>query len=214
MRLIRQLFQTYIFVPWTFFIGEPLTQLPTINKTNVNFNSLSGGKRTNNRYRRSGSANQLITFKTLFIKATCWDTGLSITRPLCALSSDPLNTSVNSWTILIGKPLPNYLLLTSVTCNRSQMAIYQQHPTVLATIVIPQQGLQQPTMAEDNPLTYLQSQTTASSVAEGNTQQPARWPTPGEGSHHDSITSAYSCHHQYPSTSDGIMCVVHLGPQF
>jgi len=118
MRLIRQLFQTYIFVPWTFFIGEPLTQLPTINKTNVNFNSLSGGKRTNNRYRRSGSANQLITFKTLFIKATCWDTGLSITRPLCALSSDPLNTSVNSWTILIGKPLPNYLLLTSVTCNR------------------------------------------------------------------------------------------------
>ena len=54
------------------------------------------------------------------------------------------------------------------------MALYQQLPAVLATIVIPLQGLQQPTMAEDNPLTYLQSQTTASSVAEGNTQLPAR----------------------------------------
>ena len=64
--------------------------LPTIDKTNVNFNSFSGGKGTNNRYSSSGSANQLITSKPSFIKATCWDTGLSTTRPLCALSSDPL----------------------------------------------------------------------------------------------------------------------------
>ena len=53
------------------------------------------------------------------------------------------------------------------------------------------------------------------SVIGGWGQHPtsARWPTPGEGSHHDSITLAYSCHHQHPSTSDGIVCVVHLGPQ-
>jgi len=70
--------------------------LPTIDKTSVNFNSFSGGKLTNNRYSSYGSANQQITSKPLFIKATCWDTGLSTTRPLCALSSDPLNTSFNS----------------------------------------------------------------------------------------------------------------------
>ena len=55
--------------------------LPTIDKTNVNFNSFSGSKDTNNRYSSSGSANQLITSKPSFIKATCWDTGLSTTRP-------------------------------------------------------------------------------------------------------------------------------------
>jgi len=88
-------------------IGEPLTQLPAINKTNVNFNRLSGGKRTNNRYSSSGSANQQITSKLSFVKATCWDTGLSTTRPLCALSSDSLNPTFNYWHILIGKPLPN-----------------------------------------------------------------------------------------------------------
>ena len=84
--------------PLDTFIGEPLTQLPTIDKTNVNFNSFSGGKLTNNRYSSHGSANQLITSKPLFAKATCWDTGLSTTRPLCALSSDLFNTSFNSWT--------------------------------------------------------------------------------------------------------------------
>ena len=73
-----------------FLIGEALTQLPTINKTYVNFNRLSVGKRNNNRYRSSGSANQLITSEISFSKATCWDTGLSAGRPLCALSSDPL----------------------------------------------------------------------------------------------------------------------------
>ena len=98
MRIIPQPIQSYLFVPWTPYIGEPLTQLLTIDKTNVNFNSFSGGKRTNNRYSSYGSANQLITSKPLFIKATCWDIGLSTTRPLCALSSDPFNTQFYSWT--------------------------------------------------------------------------------------------------------------------
>jgi len=80
------------------FIGEPLTQQPTSNKTNVNFNSLSGGKSTNNNYSSSSRTNQLITSKPIFIKATCWDTGLFTTRPLCALSSGSLNPTFNSWT--------------------------------------------------------------------------------------------------------------------
>ena len=73
-----------------FLIGEPLTQLPAIDKSNVTFNGFPGGNRTNNRYSSSGSANQLITSKPSFFKATCWDTGLSTTRTLCALSSNPL----------------------------------------------------------------------------------------------------------------------------
>ena len=80
--------------------------LPTIDKTNVSFNIFSGGKLTNNRYSSYGSANQLITSNPLFIKAICWDTGLSTTRPLCALSSGPLNSTFNSWTILIGNHCP------------------------------------------------------------------------------------------------------------
>ena len=39
-------------------------------------------------------------------------------RPLCALPSDPWTQYIISWTILIGNPLPNYLMLTSVTCNK------------------------------------------------------------------------------------------------
>jgi len=56
---------------WTAISKGTTHLLPTIDKTNVNFNSFSGGKLTNNGYSSYGSANQLITSKPLFIKATC-----------------------------------------------------------------------------------------------------------------------------------------------
>ena len=92
-------------------------------------------------------------------------------RPLCALSSDPLNPTFNSLTILIGKPLPNYLLLTSVTCNRHPR--WQStnnfnsfgndgHPTST--------GSSTANAGRGHPLTYLQSQT--NSVIGGWGQHP------------------------------------------
>jgi hypothetical protein len=51
---------------------------------------------------------------------------------------------------------------------------------------------------------------TASTLIEGITQPKTRRSYPVEGRQHDTTTLAYSCHHQQPFTSQGIVCMVTL----
>jgi hypothetical protein len=51
---------------------------------------------------------------------------------------------------------------------------------------------------------------TATTLAEGTTQPTNRIYHPVEGRQHDNTVLAYSCDHQHPSTSDGIVLVVTL----
>jgi hypothetical protein len=51
---------------------------------------------------------------------------------------------------------------------------------------------------------------TATTLAEGITQPTNRIYHPAEGRQHDNTVLAYSCDHQLPSTSDGIVLVVTL----
>jgi len=90
---------------------------------------------------------------------------------LCSISSDSLNPTFNSWTIQIGKPLhlshATHILFDNIP----------RSSTVLAMIVTPfLKGLQQPTLLDDTPFPIYRARLRASSVVEGNTQLPARWP--------------------------------------
>jgi hypothetical protein len=51
---------------------------------------------------------------------------------------------------------------------------------------------------------------TATRLAECTTPPTTRLSYPVEGRQHDTNALTYNCHHQHPSTSDGIVCVITL----